>query len=273
MTRLNTPNSQPPKYRLSLLLTGIALGIELAIAPTALAHSSVVDRVVSLGSSSAVASETLMAQAQQEYNPPPRVNRTSSGGTTGGVRGRCSGQSSLPLLALAPSRADQVFSTPRPTLAWFVPEEAAYDLVFQLFQGDAAEPLYDVEMTSQVGVMSWTLPADAPDLTMGETYRWRVVLICNRNRPSLSVVDEAQFVVAELPPEVTTTSSDAATYVNQMIGAGFWYDALAMTLSDPNQEQLRSLRLELLQNLVQLEESTDTRRAENLRSMIDTERY
>jgi hypothetical protein len=270
MTRLTTPDSQSPKYKMTLLSTVLAVGIGLAIAPATLAHPF----TIRVSSSLSVTADTSIAQTPPRgYTPPPRVNRTSSGSTTGGVRGQCSRQSGLPLLALAPSRAEQTFVTSRPTLAWFVPEEASYDLVFQLFQSDAAEPLYDVEMTSHPGIMSWTLPADAPELTTGETYRWRVILICNPNRPSLSVIDEAWFTVA-ISPEVTTANlNDAAAYVNQMVAAGFWYDALAMTLSNPNEEEGRSLRLELLQNLAQVEESTNALRAENLRSMIDTERY
>ncbi|MBD1998776.1 DUF928 domain-containing protein [Leptolyngbya sp. FACHB-541] len=269
MTRLTTPNSQSPKLGMTLLSTVIAVGIGLTIAPATLAHPS----TARISSSPSVTWGTSIAQTPPRgYTPPPPVNRTSSGGTTGGVRGQCSRQSGLPLLALAPSNVEQTFATSRPTLAWFVPEETAYDLVFQLFQGDAAEPLYDVEMTSQPGVMSWTLPADAPELTTGETYRWRVILICNPNRPSLSVIDEAQFVVA-VSPVTTATSNDSAIHVNQMVAAGFWYDALALTLSDPNGEQGRSLRLELLQDLAQMEESTNAHRAQNLRSMIDTERY
>lgn len=269
MTRLTTSNSQSPKREMTLLSTVLAIGIGLAIAPATLAHPS----TARLSSSPFVTGNTSIAQTPPRgYTPPPPVDRTSSGSTTGGVRGQCSRRSSLPLLALAPSGAEQTYATSRPTLAWFVPEEADYNLVFQLFQSDAAEPLYDVEMTSHPGIMSWTLPADAPELTTGETYRWRVILICNPNRPSLSVVDEAEFVVA-LPPVTTANSSDSAAYVNQMVAAGFWYDALAMTLSDPNEEQGRSLRLELLQDLAQMEESTNAHRAENLRSMIDTERY
>lgn len=271
MTRLTTPNSRSFKYRMSLLSTVLVAGMGLAIAPVTVAYSSIV-HVSSLPSTSG---NTSIAQTPPRgYTPPPPVNRTSSGSTTGGVRGQCSRGSGLPLLALAPSAVEQAFATPRPTLTWFVPEESAYDLVFQLFQGNAEEPLYDVEMMSQAGIMSWTLPADAPALTIGETYRWRVILICNPNRPSLSVVDEAQFVVAEMPSAITTASSnDPVAAINQMVTSGFWYDALALTLSDPGVEQWRSLRLELLQDLARLEEHTNTSRAENLRSVIDTERY
>jgi hypothetical protein len=254
---------------MTLLSTVLAVGIGLAIAPATLAHPS----TIRVNSSPSVTWNTSIAQTPPRgYTPPPRVDRTSSGGTTGGVRGQCSRQSGLSLLALAPSGAESTFATSRPTLAWFVPEEDTYSLVFQLFQNDAEEPLYDVEMTSRPGIMSWTLPADAPELTTGEAYRWRVILICNPNRPSLSVVDEAQFVVAG-PPVTTASSHDSAAYINQMVAAGFWYDALALTLSDLNREQGRSLRLELLQDLVQIEEGIDAHRAENLRSMIDTERY
>jgi len=239
----------------------IMLGLWLAIAPSTLAHSATVE----------VAPRSSMPSmlVAQTYNPPPPSGQGTSS-TPGGVRGTCNGVSSASLLAIAPQSHTGQTSSTRPTVAWYVPDEAPYDIVFQLFQRDADTPLYDVTMTSHKGWMTWTPPANSPGLTVGETYRWRVILICDRNRPSLSMRDGAAFKVV-VSPSITAAASDPVAYARQLAAAGVWYDALATILNAPPTAQLRSLRIELLNELAQLESATDTRRADNLRSLATLE--
>jgi len=278
-------SAQSKNYQIKRLATsGFVLGIWAAIAPITLA-SSLVNRVVQ----SSTADRILLAQAYEPpppnrnnngslpggtrvYNPPP-PNGDSSSNPSGGSRGLCGSRSGVSLLAIAPQVHIGQTSSTRPTLAWYVPEATPYDMVFQLFQGDATEPLYDVQITSQQGLMTWSLPANAAALTVGETYRWRVILICDRNRPSLSVRDGAALTVVASPrTSLIATATDSVAYARQMATAGFWYDALAATLSTPATPALRSLRVELLQELAELEAATDPRRANNLRSLAELER-
>lgn len=242
----------------------IILSVWVGMASTTVAHSPAA-RVVPTASSNF----TLVADA---YNPPPPNSGSSENRGSGGPRGVCSTQSSRSLLAIAPQSHVGRTSSTRPTVAWYVPDAEPYDLVFQLFRGNAADPLYDLSMTSRKGVMTWSLPATDPALTVGETYYWRVILICDRNRPSLSARDGAELTV--VAPPTTTAAANSVDYARQLAAVGIWYDALAVTLSTPTTAALRSLRAELLNDLAQLEASStpaDTRRADTLRALAELE--
>jgi Domain of Unknown Function (DUF928) len=247
-----------------VVTSGIMLSVWLGMTSTTFAHST--DSSVA---STPTPDSILVAQT---YNPPPPSSGSPAPRGSGGPRGVCTGQSSSSLLAIAPQAHVGQTSSTRPTVAWYVPDVEPYDLVFQLFQGSSEDPLYDISMTSRKGFMTWSVPASAPALVVGETYRWRVILICDRNRPSLSARDGAVFTV--VAPPTTTAAANSVDYARQMAAAGVWYDALAVIVTTPTTAALRSLRSELLNDLAQLEASganADTRRADNLRGLAELE--
>jgi hypothetical protein len=210
----------------------------------------------------------------KSYRPPPPNSTYQSPAPGGGTR--TSDCSDLPLLALAPQFHQGQTSTPRPTLAWFVPGDVAGTLAIQVFRGQMADleresepPLFDETLTSRAGIMTWTVPQD---LTVGETYVWRVVLVCDSNRPSLNLRDVAEFVV--VAPS-SPRSSDPLSDAQRMAEQGLWYDALALTLSSPASPQMRSLRIRMLETLADLESRNDSMlaaiRAQALRRIVETE--
>lgn len=212
--------------------------------------------------------------ALKSYTPPPPNSGYQSPAPGGGTR--TSDCSDLPLLALAPQFHQGQTSSPRPTLAWYVPGDVAGTLAIQVFRGKMADleretepPLFDETLTSRAGIMTWTVPQD---LTVGETYVWRVVLVCDSNRPSLNLRDVAEFVVV-VPP--VAHSSDPLRDAQQMAESGIWYDAMALTLSSPASPQLRSLRLRMLEALADLESRSNSVqaaiRAEALRRVVAAE--
>lgn len=222
--------------------------------------------------------------ALKGYTPPPPRSTYQPPAPGGGVRtfvgaeqqSSCTSRANLPLLALAPQFHQGQTSTPRPTLAWFVPGDVAGTLAIQVFRGQMADleresepPLFDETLTSRAGIMTWTVPQD---LTVGETYVWRVVLVCDSNRPSLNLRDVAEFVV--VAPS-SPRSSDPLSDAQRMAEQGLWYDALALTLSSPASPQMRSLRIRMLETLADLESRNDSMlaaiRAQALRRIVETE--
>lgn len=213
--------------------------------------------------------------ALKSYKPPPPNSDYQAPAAGGGVR--TSDCSNMPLLALAPQLHQGQTSTRRPTLAWYVPGDVAGTLVIQVFRGtlrdlerETEPPLLDETLTSRAGIMTWTVPQD---LTVGETYAWRVVLVCDSNRPSLNLRDVAEFVVVA---PTGGRSADPVRDAQQMAEGGIWYDALALTLSSPASPQMRSLRIEMLETLADLESRSDSlqaaTRVQALRRIVEVER-
>lgn len=223
------------------------------------------------------------ATALKSYTPPPPNRGYQPPAPGGGVRtfvsveeqSSCSSRANLPLLALAPQFHQGQTHTTRPTLAWFVPGDVAGKVVVQVFQGSMPDleqetqpPLFDQDLDSQAGIMTWTVPRP---LEVGQTYAWRVILVCDENRPSLNLRDVAEFVVVD---SSAARTADPASDARQMAASGFWYDALAITLEQTTSPQLRSLRISLLQTLADLESGTDSipaaMRAQALRRILET---
>ncbi len=251
------------------IAAGLALGLTSAIAPPGILQSAL-----------AQAPTQPATATQKSYTPPPPSGyQPPSAG--GGVRGNCSGESSLPLLALAPQFHRGQTSLIRPTLAWFVPEDNPGSLILQVFQGplqtleqDSEEPLYDVPLTSRPGIMTWTVPEDGPALNVGEIYAWRIILICDENRPSLTMRDMAELAVVSPHHVGDRPSTNLVSDANQMAASGLWYDALALTLDHTRLPQMRSLRISLLETLAELEANADNNqgvaRAQQLRDVLLT---
>ncbi|GAB4460450.1 MAG: hypothetical protein OHK0037_07720 [Elainellaceae cyanobacterium] len=252
-----------PKSRIPTLAIAAGWGLGLALLGAALPTP---------------ADQTKPAQppttALKSYTPPPPNSGYQSPAPGGGTR--TSDCSDLPLLALAPQFHQGQTSSPRPTLAWYVPGDVAGTLAIQVFRGNMADleretepPLFDETLTSRAGIMTWTVPQD---LTVGETYVWRVVLVCDSNRPSLNLRDVAEFVV--VAPS-SPRSSDPLSDAQRMAAQGLWYDALALTLSSPASPQMRSLRIRMLETLADLESRNDSMpaaiRAEALRRIVEAE--
>jgi hypothetical protein len=175
----------------------------------------------------------------------PRITRSGS----------CNAKVSGQLMALAPvSHVGQSVSK-RPMFVWYVPDQESYPLEFWLLDVEG-QPLYQANLPSQPGLMQFSLPPDQPDLRAGQTYRWQVVMICNPNSPSESVIIEATINVVE-PPLGLPTQLAASRTPQQRIDLysenGLWYDALAEAIKGDRSRRYPSVVADLLNSLAQAE--------------------
>ena len=181
---------------------------------------------------------TTTTKGPRAYNPPTRPSSPRRGTTTtGGTRGGCQGNSPIPLTLLAPVDHVGQSHTTHPTVAWFVPPGTSQPVRLRLFEATAmgrGTQLYETELSPTPGVMTQTLPADQPGLTPGRQYIWQVTLLCDRNRPSQNLWLETAIAVEPLPAGLQAqlaSTPDRLTQAQIYAGAGFWYDALALTLA------------------------------------------
>lgn len=193
--------------------------------------------------------------ALAKYTPPPNPSKPKETGTNTTRGGSCEGDSAAVLTALVPfSHMGQTISG-HPTFIWFVPDRTSRPLQFRLFTR-SGQALYRTEMESQSGIMSVALPSNLPQLSIGQSYQWQVVLICDRNVPSRNVVATAEIQVVQ-PAESLQTQLAAAQTPQQRIDlyaqTGLWYDAIAEARKASGTSQSQAAVLELLDSLASSE--------------------
>ncbi|NET11120.1 MAG: DUF928 domain-containing protein, partial [Symploca sp. SIO2B6] len=86
-------------------------------------------------------------------------------------------------------------------------------------------------------------------------YRWQVVVVCDPNRPSESIVAEADILVVDPPTALTSTlaaTPDPTRQVDIYGIEGFWYDAMgdAIALYEVGGKEAQ---LALLEDLAMIE--------------------
>lgn len=196
------------------------------------------------------------------YTPPADVRAPQGPAIPGGKRGGCdasaTNEEDLGFMALAPQQQmGQTLST-QPTLTWFVPDEVAYPIKLQIYKHtsdgwvDVVENLNIGE--SRQGYMSYTVPASM-GLTVGESYRWHVLLVCSADDRSRDQVTGGEFEVVSRPAELGTVTGDRTEQANQYADAGLWYDAMALLASSPLTAEERAYRRELLTKLAEYEDA------------------
>ena len=189
------------------------------------------------------------------YIPPKKPSAPRETGTNATRGGSCEANSSARLTPLVPfSHVGETISG-HPTFTWFVPDRTPHPLQFRLFSS-TGKPLYRTEMQSQPGIMSVALPSNLPGLSIGQSYRWQVVLVCDRNVPSRNVVVAAEIQVVQ--PAASLQSQLAAAQTPQQridlyAQAGLWYDAIAEARKASETSQNQAAVLELLDALASSE--------------------
>jgi hypothetical protein len=216
-----------------------------------------------LATISLLAGSILSVQAafQIPTNSKPIRTRT----TTTGIRGGCA-SNTLPLLALAPQTKIGQTTQSHPTVHWYVPDAEPMPMMFVLEElDDEGNPtqIWQTSLQSQLGIMAFSLPQNAPTLESGRVYRWQAVLLCNPNSPSSAVIAASEIEVVA-PPElqlslVTTDRAQRSALYEEY---GIWYDALT--------EADDAGRRSLLSDLIQLEADQDTAYSDQLRKVVET---
>jgi Domain of Unknown Function (DUF928) len=193
--------------------------------------------------------------ALAKYTPPKKPSAPKETGTNTTRGGSCEANSAAALTALVPfSHVGETISG-HPTFTWFVPDRTSRPLQFRLFTR-SGQALYRTEMQSQPGIMSVALPSNLPQLSIGQSYKWQVVLVCDRNVPSRNVVAAAEIQVVQPAASLQTQLAAAPTpqqRIDLYAGAGLWYDAIAEARKASETSQNQTPVLELLDSLANSE--------------------
>src|SRR4028119_946887 len=194
--------------------------------------------------------------ALAKYTPPQNPSKPKDTGTNTTRSGGCEGNSSARLTALVPfSHVGETISG-HPTFTWFVPDSPPRPLQFRLFTR-TGQLLYITEMQSQPGIMSVALPSNLPQLSIGQSYQWQVVLVCDDlDVPSSNVVVAAKIQVVGPAASLQTQLAAAQTpqqRIDLYAESGLWYDAIAEARKASETSQNQAAVLELLDSLASSE--------------------
>lgn len=200
-------------------------------------------------------------EPSSEQKPVPK-DRRSDGGTTRG----CSG-GDLPLTVLASRQYIGRTISPHPTLAWFVPHDsAAKPIKFIMYEwnlGGEPKEVFKKSLQSSPGVMKLSpFSENEIGLQPGKQYLWQVVIYCDPDIPSSTLVSEASLEVIEMPAATVQSKLNKATNSREKADiyarAGLWYNALDEALKLAPASQLGELGSILLNDLAKLEAQQTT---------------
>lgn len=174
-----------------------------------------------------------LAQSRR-YTPPRGGTPPASTGIGGARGGSCTGEANATFTALAPYSHIGQTSATHPTFAWYVPERLPYTVDFRLYRYGADgklqhQPVYQTELSSTTGVMTFTLPQSEPALVVGQHYFWQAALICDPNHGSEDLIISAEMRIVE----------------NTLPESERWYDLLRAGLETAQSQSAAALLLEL----------------------------
>lgn len=164
-------------------------------------------------------------------------------------------QSNVPnLILLAPQGSKQTVST-RPTFVWFVRDATPVSMEFRLYaqtENSRYQVIKEEQFQSSPGILVMTLNQTAPELAIGK-YRWQVVLVCDRARPSSNLFATSEIEVVPVPANLKARlaqTSDRKAQASLYAQANFWYDALGTAINSSNRNTaLKDPQLSLLDRM------------------------
>lgn len=237
------------KALLHFASVSIALALELALAPIFVS--------IATAQSSTPNGNNRRDRVEDQFPLPPQ-NPTSTTGGGRRDRGACrqDPQNSNQLLtALSPTNKPGLTLAERPTFFVYVPQTSARFVEFSLLDRHN-RGIYQTTFApnNTSGLVSFTLPPDAPPLEIDRDYTWSFALICDRQNRL-----EDRFVTGRvrrinLDPSLKQKTESAVPKQRLALfqKAGIWYETLSTLVelqrSQPNDPALRATWREILQS-------------------------
>ncbi len=190
------------------------------------------------------------------FNPPAEKRpKNSSGGASRSI-GQCINQaenSALPLAPLLPAAAKGLSVASHPTVLAYLPRTSAQKVFFS-WRDEQNNDHYQtiLPLNNREGIISFTLPEDAPPLEVGKNYQWALALMCDGKLQPDSPVIQGQIQRVALEATMSDRLKNANALETAAIygEAGIWYETVAtlaeLQTTQPNDSSLISNWQELL---------------------------
>jgi hypothetical protein len=226
-------------------------------ASTALALLAIAPNVATAISPQPGLTTTLIAQS----NPPPPPSNpgsSSAGGRrdlTACPQDKITATTDPKLTALSPASKSGVTLTERPTFLVFVPKTSAKSAEFSLRdRNNNGVYRTTLALPNTPGIVSLSLPVQAPPLTIGKQYLWSFAMICNPNDrlDDRFVTGMVQRMTIDATRLRQIQQASPKERVSLYQKADVWYDALAVLFelkrTQPNDPSINTIWREFLQS-------------------------
>ncbi|MBW4444835.1 MAG: DUF928 domain-containing protein [Plectolyngbya sp. WJT66-NPBG17] len=197
----------------------------------------------------------------KQSNPPPPPNNpgsSSAGGRrdpTACPQDEIAATTTPALTTFSPTTKPGITLAERPTLLVFVPKTSAKTAEFSLRDRNGSGVYRTtLALTNTPGIISLSLPAQAPALEVGKQYLWSFAVICNPNdRLGDHFVTGAVQRIALDPTRLRQIQqASPKEQVSLYQKADVWYDALAVLFelqrTQPNDPNINAIWREALQS-------------------------
>jgi len=154
---------------------------------------------------------------------------SSSNGTAS--RGNCTPNKEL--IALVPvyrsEKSQNVWGltiAKLPTFWFYVPETSPLTATLTLEEDKKLVYLTELTLPGKPGIIRFSLPLDAPELTLNQAYRWYFKINCGPNSPPKTISGWIQRTEISATLKQQLTNASLAKRVRILAQNGIWYDAL-----------------------------------------------
>ena len=153
----------------------------------------------------------------------------------------------MSLVPLIPTSAKGLTVSSHPTVLAYLPETSANTILFS-WRDENKNDHYQVilPLNHSGGVISLTLPEDAPPLEVGKNYHWALAIIPNNKLKPDTPTIEGQIQRVALGSEIRDRLEVANPLETAVIygEAGIWYETVAtlaqLTTAAPDDHNLKS---------------------------------
>lgn len=139
------------------------------------------------------------------------------------------------LTALIPNTNHGRTAAPRPAFFVYVPPTSATQVFFSLLDEEGNNRYYStLDISGSGGVVSVTLPADAPELEMGKNYQWFFMTLEPGSRLGPGTYGVSGWVKRVEPPAENSGYSSLTRLERASLYAssGIWYDTLKILAAE-----------------------------------------
>lgn len=196
------------------------------------------------------------------FDPPAGERPKNTAGGASRSIGRCIKQAenmALPFTPLIPSSNQGLTVASHPTVLAYLPKTSA-DRVYFSWHDESSNNHYQtiLPIKNQGGIVSLTLPQNAPPLEIGKNYKWSLAIMCDKKLQPDSPTIEGQIKRVAVESNLSVLLSNAGALETAAIygEAGIWYETLntlaKLKMAQPRNPTLSYNWQELL-NSVELE--------------------
>ena len=184
------------------------------------------------------------------FNPPAGDRPQTTQGAASRITRKCINpldNSDLPPAPIIPVASQSLTIASHPTVLVYLPQTSAQKILFS-WQTESNQDHYQtvLPIENKAGIISLTLPVNAPPLEVGTNYQWALAILCDGQLHPDSPTIEGHIRRVALEPTICDRLKNANLLETAVIygEAGIWYETVAtlaqLKTAQPSDQHLAS---------------------------------